>query len=148
MPKVDKYDICVIGAGAAGIIFVLEFTKLNPEKTILLIEFGNQNSSSKNSLDDSIEITNPINHHLPYECTNKGFGGSTAIWGGRCVMYDEIDFINRPILNGGCTWNLDLFNDVSKYINQTSVYFECGDSGFDLNEIDDFKDRRIVDNFK
>ena len=62
-------------------------------KKILIVEYGFSGQKSRNSLDDSIEIINKQNHHDPYECTNKGFGGTSATWGGRCVMYDEIDFI-------------------------------------------------------
>ena len=65
----------------------------------------------RNPLDDSIKIVETQNHHLPYECTNKGLGGSTATWGGRCVMYDEIDFMPRKILDGQCTWDIALFHE-------------------------------------
>jgi hypothetical protein len=143
-----KYDVCVIGAGAAGIIFVLEFAKLNPEQKIILIEYGKKNDSDTNDLDNSIQINNTVNHHLPYECTNKGLGGSTASWGGRCVMYDEVDFIERPILNGGCTWDISLYDEILNYIDKTSYYFESGDACFNLIEIEKFSSKRIADNFK
>ena len=92
------YDICIIGSGPAGIIVALEYSKSNPGKKILIVEYGFAGQKSRNSLDDSIEIINKQNHHDPYECTNKGFGGTSATWGGRCVMYDEIDFIERDII--------------------------------------------------
>src|ERR1700710_1384899 len=104
----EQYDLCITGSGPAGIIVALEYSKLNPEKKVLLVEFGEHSQSAGNKLDDSIVVTNPINHHDPYECTNKGLGGTSATWGGRCVMYDEVDFIDRPILNGNCTWDTDL----------------------------------------
>lgn len=143
-----KFDLCVIGSGPAGIITVLEYVRNNPEKKAVLIEFGYPNQKAKNSLDDSIEIKNPINHHDPYECTNKGLGGTSLTWGGRCVMYDEIDFLDRPIVNGQCTWDVSLFNDVKKYIKTATDYFECGDPVFNLKEIPQFKDTRIAENFK
>lgn len=141
-----EFDLCVIGAGPAGIITVLEFAKLNPKKQIVLIEYG-QNGQVKNNLDDSIIVTNTINHHLPYECTNKGLGGSTKTYGGRCVMYDDIDFEERDILNGGCTWDKSFFNDSKKYIPITADYFECGDPIFNLNESKEFKNLRIAEYF-
>ena len=140
------YDLCIVGTGPAGIITALEYSKLNPQKTIALIEYGKR-GIVKNPLDDSIQISDLTNHHPVYECTNKGFGGTSQTWGGRCVMYDEIDFVDRPILNNGCTWNLALFKEVNQYLSKTAEYFECGEAKFDINQIDKFKNTRIADNF-
>eukprot|EP01037_Dinobryon_pediforme_P000917 gene917-924_t len=113
----------------------------------LLAAYGEHHQPSTNKLDDSIFIRNPVNHHDPYECTNKGLGGTSATWGGRCVMYDEVDFIDRPILNGNCTWDTDLFNETQKYIAKAANYFECGEPLFDLKDISAFSDTKIADNF-
>ncbi len=142
------YDLCIIGSGAAGIITALEFARLNPQKKVLLIEYGYKDQPIENELDNSIKNVNPVNHHDPYECTNKGFGGSTATWGGRCVMYDKVDFIDRPIINGGCTWNTEMLDEVEQYLPRTTSYFECGEPAFDLHNIPKFKDTRIAENFK
>ncbi|MEO8112339.1 MAG: GMC oxidoreductase [Ginsengibacter sp.] len=141
------YDVCIVGSGPAGIILALEYSRLNPGKTILIIEYGGATKSSHNSLDDSIEIINKQNHHDPYECTNKGFGGTSATWGGRCVMYDEIDFTKRDILGEECTWGVELLNDVSNFLPQAAAYFECGEPKFNLNEIPAFRNTRIAEGF-
>ena len=137
------YDVCVIGSGPAGIIFSLEYARLNPHKTVMLIEYGFKGQAQTNGLDDSVVVENLINHHPPYECTNKGFGGSSATWGGRCVLYDEVDFLDRPILNGGCTWDTALYQDVCRYITQTAAYFECGKPYFT-----DFNNSRLAEGFQ
>ena len=142
------FDLCVVGSGPAGIINALEYAKLNPGKKVLLMEYGYEGQLPQNSLDDSIINTNPVNHHDPYECTNKGLGGSSATWGGRCVMYDQVDFVDRQALAGGCTWNSEIFNDVNQYLNRTSAYFECGSAVFDLNRIKKFSGVRIAENFE
>lgn len=145
---INKYDLCIVGAGPAGIITGLEFNKLNPLKKICIIEYGLPDQNEKNKLDDSIKLTNKVNHHDPYECTNKGLGGSSQTWGGRCVMFDEIDFIDRPIVNNGCTWDLTLFEEVKKYLPRTSEYFECGESIFNLSNHPELKGTTITPNFK
>ncbi len=141
------YDVCIVGSGPAGIIVALEFSGLNPGKKILIIEYGGTAQNSRNSLDDSIEIINKQNHHEPYECTNKGFGGTSATWGGRCVMYDEIDFINRDILGDECTWDIELLKDVNNFLPQAAAYFECGEPKFNLNEIPQFQNTHIAEGF-
>jgi choline dehydrogenase-like flavoprotein len=148
MVEEKKYNLCVIGAGPAGIITVLEYAKLNPNHRIVLIEFGSPNDPVQNSLDESIEIVDLSNHHPVYECTNKGLGGTSLTWGGRCVTYDEVDFIDRPILNGGCTWDTNLFHEVNKYLYQSGVYFECGAPAFDLTEVKDTVKDPIAQGFK
>ena len=148
MAERENYDLCVIGAGPAGIIVALEFSQARPGAKILLVEFGPENTTARNPLDDSIRIPDLTNHHAPYECTNKGLGGSTASWGGRCVMYDEADFLPRKILNGQCTWNVALFHDVRRFAATSAEYFECGDARFALGEIPEFASTRIAENFR
>jgi hypothetical protein len=143
------YDLCIVGSGPAGIITAIEYARSNPDKNVLLIEYGEKGKRSKNNnLDDTIINNNPINHHNPYDCTNKGFGGTSATWGGRCVMYDEIDFMQRSVLEGECTWDLDLFKELKVFLPKTAEYFECGSPLFDLNESPDFKNSPISENFK
>jgi choline dehydrogenase-like flavoprotein len=143
-----NFDLCIIGSGPAGIITALEYLRLNPDKLVLLVEYGYPGQKSKNALDDSIQIENRVNHHDPYECTNKGLGGSSLTWGGRCVMYDDVDFMNRPSIAGSCTWDINLFNELKAYVPAAAVYFECGDPLFNLKDISEFKDKKIAENFK
>jgi choline dehydrogenase-like flavoprotein len=143
-----KYDLCIAGTGPAGIILALEYQKLRPKNQVLLIEYGKDGATDRNFLDDSIKVMEPRNHHLPYECTNKGLGGSSASWGGRCVMYDEVDFLPRKILKGQCTWDVGLYQECGKYLNQTAEYFECGDGRFDLKDITEFAGSRIAERFQ
>jgi hypothetical protein len=143
------YDLCIVGAGPAGLITALEYAKFNSDKIVLIIEFGSKkNKNIANALDDTVINNNPINHHDPYECTNKGFGGSSASWGGRCVMYDEIDFLQRDVIGDDCTWDIKILNELKPYLNKSSEYFECGSSIFSLNEIEAFKNTRIAEGFK
>ena len=142
------YDLCVIGSGPAGIIVALEYTRLNPGRKALLIEYGSPKQGSENGLDNSIQIPNRVNHHPPYECTNKGLGGTSATWGGRCVMYDDVDFIDRPAVAGGCTWDLNLFREVTRYVPRTADYFECGNPVFNLNDLPQLRSQRITERFE
>lgn len=143
----EIYDVCIIGGGPAGLIVALEYTRLNPDRKVLLVEYGEKNQSLQNELDDSIEIENKLNHHSPYECTNKGLGGTSITWGGRCVMYDDVDFMDRQVLEGDCTWDNSLLKEIKDYVQISADYFECGDAVFNLNDMPEFRDQRIAENF-
>lgn len=143
-----KYDLCIIGCGPAGIMLAMEYIKINPSAGVLMVEFGQRQPGKRNILDDSIVITNEPNHHPPYECTNKGFGGTSLTWGGRCVMFDEVDFIPRPVLKDGCTWDRSVLKEIQPYLARTSEYFECGSDVFNLQGIEKYRDSRIAEGFK
>jgi len=150
LPNLDRLDcdLCIIGAGPSGIIVALEYSKQNPDRLVILIEYGDLASLKSNRLDDSIINHNPINHHDSYECTNKGLGGTTISWGGRCVMYDEVDFIDRPILRGGCTWDQDLLAEVKTFTPRAAEYFECGSGSFSISDMPQLLNSRIAEHFK
>lgn len=141
------YDLCVVGAGPVGIIVALEYARKHPRNQVLLLEYGVENGEGENSLDDSIHIANPTHHHPPYECTNKGLGGTSMTWGGRCVMYDEVDFTKRPILQGGCTWDMSFLKTCEPYVSRATGYFECGDGPFNLAESPEWKNQTIAEGF-
>lgn len=144
----EAYDLCVIGSGPAGIILALDYARLNPHKKVLLVEYGIKQQVKENQLDSSIQINNPVNHHQPYECTNKGLGGTSATWGGRCVMYDEVDFEDRPILNGNCTWDKNILTDIQDHLPKAAEYFECGKPDFDVAALTNVTPRPIAEGFK
>lgn len=141
------YDHCIIGSGPAGMTLALELERLDPAARILLLEFGSAEMGGKNVLDDTIEVENKLNHHSPYECTNKGLGGSSATWGGRCVMYDEVDFLPREVVGDGCTWDISILEDSLKYVPQVSRIFECGTGPFDLKDDPSMAHTRIAEGF-
>lgn len=141
------FDVCIVGAGPIGIILALELVALRPDFNILLLEFGGQRTTRRNILDESIEVKNLVNHYAPYECNNKGLGGTSITWGGRCVQYDEIDFIPRPPIANHCTWDLSLFTELTSYADKTAAYFQCGSGVFDLAQLPGPKINPIAEGF-
>ena len=141
------FDVCIVGAGPAGIILALELSKLRKDFNIILLEFGKLHTVLKNHLDERIEIKNVINHYLPHELGNKCFGGTSSSWGGRCVQYDEIDFIKRKVIEANCTWSLNLFSEIKSYSHIAASYFQCGSGIFDINQLDEFVQSSIIKGF-
>ncbi len=85
-------DICIIGAGAAGISIALEW--MNTPYKVILLEGGDF------KYDDAIQNfykgKTTGQKYFPLKSTHLHyFGGTTGHWGGYCALFDEIDFKKR-----------------------------------------------------
>jgi choline dehydrogenase-like flavoprotein len=86
-------DVCIVGAGAAGITLAVEFARKG--KQVFLLEGGGADrEDSSQSLYDS-EIVG-----LPHRGIHTGRirvkGGTTVRWGGQILELDAQDFTARP----------------------------------------------------
>ena len=85
-------DVCIVGAGAAGISVALSF--LGRAEKVLVFDAGAlDGKQTDQSLYDG-EVVNTT-HASPTMYRHRRLGGSTAIWGGRCIPFDPIDFEAR-----------------------------------------------------
>ncbi|MBL0940368.1 MAG: GMC family oxidoreductase [Gemmatimonadaceae bacterium] len=85
-------DVCIIGAGAAGISVALEF--IGAGKQVLLLEGGG--FDREDSLQARYGGRVSGLPYFPLEATRLHyFGGSTGHWGGFCSPLDPIDFATR-----------------------------------------------------
>ncbi|WP_420600853.1 FAD-dependent oxidoreductase [Flagellimonas sp.] len=85
-------DICIIGAGAAGISMALDL-KGTPYKTILLESGGFEFEPELQKL-NSGELSGQ--KYFPLQSTRlRYFGGTTGHWTGMCSPMDTLDFYTR-----------------------------------------------------
>jgi len=85
-------DVCVIGAGAAGVALSRDLGKAG--RSVCLLEAGGMDYEPETQ-----SIFEGRNVGMPYydldHARLRFFGGTTNIWGGRCVPLDPIDFERR-----------------------------------------------------
>src|SRR6516162_4291270 len=85
-------DICIVGAGAAGISMALEFINLH-YKVILLESGGFEYEDRIQELYRGKTTGQP---YYPIKSTELHyFGGTTGHWGGMCSFFDPIAFEKR-----------------------------------------------------
>jgi choline dehydrogenase-like flavoprotein len=84
--------VCIIGAGAAGITLACELEGCGFD--VLLLEAGTLRPRLE--LRDYYQGQASAPHPDPAEFRRAVFGGTTGLWGGRCVPFDPIDFESRP----------------------------------------------------
>lgn len=88
-----KVDLCIIGAGIAGISIARRF--LGTGVRVALLESGGVDHEA--AVQDLAEGENLGFDYYPLvDSRLRMFGGTTAIWGGRVALLDEIDFVHRP----------------------------------------------------
>jgi len=86
-------DLCIVGAGAAGIAMALEFIG-RPERVLLLEGGGFDLEPQMQALYRGEIVGRP---YYPLEAARLHyFGGTTGHWGGFCAPLDNIDFEQRP----------------------------------------------------
>ena len=88
-------DLCIVGAGAAGITLAREFAAHTLQ--VAVIESGGFESEKETQALYQGSVTG-----FPYESLDtmrlRYFGGSTNHWAGNCRPLDEADFLQRPWL--------------------------------------------------
>lgn len=132
--------LVVVGAGPAGIVTALEASRRGVD--VILIETGNRKPRSDYQRLSMAHRTHP-DIHAPVELTvSRQIGGTSAIWGGRCVPYDRVDFVERDIAPDSA-WPLS-YQDVQTYFGRACDWMLCGRPAFDVSELDHLPAQMIL----
>jgi len=116
-------DLCIVGAGAAGITIAMQFaaTGLN----VLMLESGGRRPDAESQSLCAGELAIPSLHPPADRYRRRGLGGSTTLWGGRCAPLDPVDFAPRPWLNLPSGWPI-AYADLLPYWHSASAIAELG----------------------
>ena len=92
-PRSLNTDIAIIGSGAAGLTLALEFDRMGLD-CVVLEAGGDGFDKSAQEFYRAASIS-PDDHGPVHMYRRREFGGTTSIWGGRCIPFDPIDFEER-----------------------------------------------------
>lgn len=121
-------DVCIVGAGAAGITLAMEL--LATGMKIILLEAGGKSKAGpsqtlyQGTLNDSTR-------HLPLDQARyRQLGGTTSLWGGRCIPFDSLDFDSRSwVPHSGWPFPQKTLED---YYRRAHTYCECGEYDYQV----------------
>lgn len=132
-------DLCIVGAGAAGISIALEFLH-SGHKVILLEAGGFQLDLDTQQLYAGESVGEP--YQVPLEAARLHyFGGTTGHWSGWCATLDPIDFKKRDwIPHSG--WPITK-EDLDPYYARAQEYPELGPYEYDVTAYEDEGRRRM-----
>jgi choline dehydrogenase-like flavoprotein len=94
--SVFTFDLCIIGAGAAGITIARRFN--GASKKVGLIESGGFEYSAEVSKLSEGETSGVRDNYLT-QTRMRMFGGTTNHWAGTCLPLDVSDFEKKELAN-------------------------------------------------
>ncbi len=95
--SLEPSDVCIIGAGAAGIVLAVELARQG--KRVTLLEGGGP-EVEQDSQDPYRSEISGLNHDGVHIGRFRSNGGSTTRWGGQILELDDLDFEQRPWVAG------------------------------------------------
>lgn len=132
LPDRIEADIVVVGAGPAGIALALELS--GSGRSIVLLEAGSERFDKAGQDIYRAQSVSPDAHGPSEMYRRRQFGGSTVIWGGRCIPFDPIDFEDRPWMTAA-RWPIP-HSDVARFYPRALSLAEAGAPEFDAAHAD------------
>lgn len=115
-------DVCIAGAGAAGVGLARSLAQRGHE--VVLLEAGGMDFEQATQ-DLCIGSNTGMEYYELDHARLRFFGGTTNIWGGRCIPLDRIDFEQREwVPHSG--WPISL-EDLAPYYRLAHDSLELGD---------------------
>lgn len=134
-------DVVVVGAGAIGIATALELARSGVR--VALIESGSQRKDPAAQQLSALGCQQDDDLHASGDLmVRRQVGGTTALWGGRCVPFDPIDFEDRP-LTAQAPWPIG-YADVEPYLQRACAWAACGRAAFNAGDIPELAHRQLV----
>jgi choline dehydrogenase-like flavoprotein len=118
---------CIVGGGPAGITLALKLAETGRE--VVLLESGDREARDEIQTLNAGEVADETLHSPPDKYRVRCLGGSTSIWGGRCMPFDRIDFESRSwIPNSG--WPIS-YDELEPFYRDANALCEAGDFEYD-----------------
>jgi hypothetical protein len=135
-------DVIVVGAGAIGIAAAVELARSGVR--VALIESGltRRNKAAQelaefgSGQDDFFNARSEVT-------VRRQVGGTTAMWGGRCVPYDPIDYEYRQFITNCPTWPVS-YDDVAPYMQGACDWLNCGRDAFNAHSLPELSAASLV----
>jgi choline dehydrogenase-like flavoprotein len=124
-------DLAVVGAGPVGITIAIEVADKGLD--VLLVESGYEEfNSNAQRLAEAAEWNTTL--HAPMSMSvRRQLGGTSTIWGGRCVPYDRVDFERRDHISNA-TWPVT-YGELLPYYARACSWLQCGRPAFDTTQM-------------
>jgi choline dehydrogenase-like flavoprotein len=135
-------DVAIVGAGPAGIVVALGLARAG-HRVVLLESGGKTFDPQVQQLGDT---AGGDRYHVDMSlATRRQVGGASNLWGGRCVPFDPVDFMPRPLV-GDARWPV-AYEEISLHIQRACDWCLCGKADFESSAVPELAGRSLVPGF-
>ncbi len=120
-----SFDTLIVGSGPAGLTLALELARLGLPS--LVLESGDAAAGPVQDLSQA-DILDPKLHDDMAIAVARRFGGTSNLWGGRCIPLDPVDFEPRAF-SGGVRWPIP-HRELAKHYPAACRYTRSGEALF------------------
>jgi len=136
-------DLCIVGAGAAGIAMALQF--VDSKIDVLVLESGGITAEPDTQALYEGTVADEKLHSPPHRYRERRFGGTTTIWGGRCMPFDAIDFETRTYVPDS-GWPFE-FETLRTYYERANRLCEAGEFAYTASQAFRGRERPMIEGF-
>jgi hypothetical protein len=148
-PERENLDVCIAGAGAAGILLAVRLYELGVK--VLLIESGHFFEDEAKQELNEVEQTGKTLTNSRWG-RKRAIGGTTIAWGGQSLPFSDLDFEQRRwVKNSG--WPIKL-SDLKRFYEDANAFMKIDKMDFEddifnllkLNKLG-FDDNKLYQHF-
>lgn len=139
-----RTKLAIIGAGPAGITLALGFVKTGID--VVLVAGGALDYDAASQALYAGEVVDDALHSPPDTYRQRRYGGASAIWGGRVMPFDPIDFEPRPWIEGA-DWPIP-FSEITRFYAEANRLAEAGDCDYNAKTALDGGMRPMIAGFQ
>ncbi|WP_084251829.1 GMC oxidoreductase [Bradyrhizobium sp. AT1] len=110
------HDLCVVGAGPVGVALATNLARRG--RRVLVLESGGTNAEPDIQDLSSAMLLDPKHHDDMMIAVARRLGGTSNLWGGRCLPYDPIDFERRDWVDA--RWPIGI-GDIQPYLGKAAL---------------------------
>jgi hypothetical protein len=123
----DKpWDLCIVGSGPVGMALALELERLGSE--VLVLESGGLEVDPAAAEGSRAQIADPQRHAAMEIAVCRALGGTSWMWSGRCVAFDDVDWMRRDFATDA-RWPIS-HEEIRPWYARASEYLLCGNQPF------------------
>ncbi|MDR6788491.1 choline dehydrogenase-like flavoprotein [Sphingomonas sp. BE138] len=132
LPERIETDLAIVGGGPAGITLALAMADAGWD--VVLIEAGGDRFDKAGQDFLRAQSVSPASHSPGEMYRRRQLGGTSAVWGGRCIPFDPIDFETRDWMPAA-RWPIG-YEEVARFYPQAMALAEAGAAEFTTREAD------------
>ena len=134
-PRIAAYDVCICGAGVAGITLAIELSRAGLK--VALLEGGDKDYSEQSQSIYGASENIGRQYYGLTQCRLRYLGGTSNHWAGQCRPFSSVDFEERGIF-GLPGWPIPKA-ELDRHLAAASAILDLGDQGFGDQAVAEWK---------